>query len=141
MVFVTAGMGGGTGTGAAPIIAKVGREIGALVVAIVTKPFAYESKKRMQIAEHGLKELREHVDALIVIPNQRILSIVDKDVSFMEALAKVDNVLFNATKGIADIISGVGYVNVDFADVRTVMANMGDALMGIGMARGEHRAI
>lgn len=141
MVFVTAGMGGGTGTGAAPVIAKVGREIGALVVAIVTKPFAYESKKRMQIAEHGLKELREHVDALIVIPNQRILSIVDKDVSFMEALAKVDNVLFNATKGIADIISGVGYVNVDFADVRTVMANMGDALMGIGMARGEHRAI
>lgn len=141
MIFVTAGMGGGTGTGAAPVIARVGREMGALVVAIVTKPFAYESRRRMAIAEHGIKELREQVDALIVIPNQRILSIVDKDVPFVEALGKVDAVLYNATKGIADIISGVGYVNVDFADVRTVMANMGDALMGIGMARGEHRAL
>lgn len=141
MIFVTAGMGGGTGTGAAPVIAKVGRELGALVVGIVTKPFSYESRRRMQIAEHGIKELREHVDALIVIPNQRILTIVDKNTSFIEALAKVDAVLYNATKGISDIISGVGYVNVDFADVRTVMANMGDALMGIGMARGEHRAL
>lgn len=141
MIFVTAGMGGGTGTGAAPVIARVGREAGALVVAIVTKPFQYESRRRMQIAEHGIKELREFVDALIVIPNQRILSIVDRDVPFIEALAKVDTVLYNATKGIADIISGVGYVNVDFADVRTVMAGMGDALMGIGTARGEHRSL
>ncbi len=141
MIFVTAGMGGGTGTGAAPVIARVGRELGALVVGIVTKPFAYESKRRMQIAENGIKELRENVDALIVIPNQRILSVVDKNVTFADALAMVDTVLYNATKGIADIISGVGYVNVDFADVRTVMSGMGDALMGIGVASGEHRAI
>lgn len=141
MIFVTAGMGGGTGTGAAPVIARVGRELGALVVGIVTKPFAYESKRRMTIAENGIKDLREHVDALIVIPNQRILSVVDKDVTFAHALAMVDTVLYNATKGIADIISGVGYVNVDFADVRAVMSGMGDALMGIGQASGEHRAI
>jgi cell division protein FtsZ len=141
MVFVTAGMGGGTGTGAAPVIARVGREAGALVVGIVTKPFAYESRRRMARAEQGIKDLRDNVDALIVIPNQRILSIVDRNVPFVEALAKVDTVLYNATKGIADIISGIGYVNVDFADVRTVMAGMGDALMGIGVARGEHRAL
>lgn len=141
MVFVTAGMGGGTGTGAAPVIARIGRDAGALVVGIVTKPFAYESRRRMAIAEQGIKDLRENVDALIVIPNQRILSIVDRNVPFVEALAKVDTVLYNATKGIADIISGIGYVNVDFADVRTVMAGMGDALMGIGVARGEHRAL
>mgnify|MGYP001440983944 CR=1 FL=1 len=141
MIFVTAGMGGGTGTGAAPVIARVGKELGALVVGIVTKPFAYESKRRMSVAENGIKDLRENVDALIVIPNQRILTVVDKDVTFANALAMVDTVLYNATKGIADIISGVGYVNVDFADVRTVMSGMGDALMGIGMARGEHRAI
>lgn len=141
MIFVTAGMGGGTGTGAAPVIARLGREQGALVVGIVTKPFSYESKRRNLIAEQGIKELREHVDALIVIPNQRILTIVDRDVSFIDALAMVDNVLYNATKGIADIISGVGYVNVDFADVRTVMSSAGDALMGIGQARGEHRAL
>ncbi|MEN9795787.1 MAG: hypothetical protein RLZZ150_764 [Bacteroidota bacterium] len=141
MIFVTAGMGGGTGTGAAPVIARVGREIGALVVGIVTKPFAYESKRRANVAENGIKDLREHVDALIVIPNQRILTVVDKNVTFANALAMVDTVLYNATKGIADIISGVGYVNVDFADVRTVMSGMGDALMGIGTASGEHRAI
>ena len=141
MIFVTAGMGGGTGTGAAPVIARVGREMGALVVGIVTKPFGYESKRRMQVAENGIKELRENVDALIVIPNERILSVVDKNVTFADALAMVDTVLYNATKGIADIISGVGYVNVDFADVRTVMSGMGDALMGIGVASGEHRAI
>jgi cell division protein FtsZ len=141
MIFVTAGMGGGTGTLAAPVIARVGREIGALVVGIVTKPFAYESKRRANVAENGIKDLREHVDALIVIPNQRILTVVDKNVTFANALAMVDTVLYNATKGIADIISGVGYVNVDFADVRTVMSGMGDALMGIGTASGEHRAI
>ncbi len=141
MIFVTAGMGGGTGTGAAPVIARLGRELGALVVAIVTKPFDYESKHRMRIAESGIRELRDEVDALIVIPNQRILSVVDKNVPFVEALGRVDAVLYNATKGIADIISGVGYVNVDFADVRAVMSSMGDALMGIGTARGEHRAV
>jgi len=141
MIFVTAGMGGGTGTGAAPVIARLGRELGALVVAIVTKPFDYESKHRMRIAETGVRELRDEVDALIVIPNQRILSVVDKNVPFVEALGRVDAVLYNATKGIADIISGVGYVNVDFADVRAVMSSMGDALMGIGTARGEHRAV
>ncbi|MBU3699669.1 MAG: cell division protein FtsZ [Candidatus Kapabacteria bacterium] len=141
MIFVTAGMGGGTGTGAAPVIARIGRELGALVVGIVTKPFNYESKRRMLVAENGIKDLREHVDALIVIPNQRILTVVDKNVTFANALMMVDNVLYNATKGIADIISGVGYMNVDFADVRTVMSGMGDALMGIGRASGEHRAI
>ncbi len=141
MVFVTAGMGGGTGTGAAPVIARVGRELGALVVGIVTKPFGYESKRRMLVAENGIKDLREHVDALIVIPNERLLSVVDKNVTFADALMMVDTVLYNATKGIADIISGVGYMNVDFADVRTVMSGMGDALMGIGRASGEHRAI
>ena len=141
MVFVTAGMGGGTGTGAAPVIARVGRELGALVVGIVTKPFGYESKRRMLVAENGIKDLREHVDALIVIPNERLLAVVDKNVTFADALMMVDTVLYNATKGIADIISGVGYMNVDFADVRTVMSGMGDALMGIGRASGEHRAI
>ena len=141
MIFVTAGMGGGTGTGAAPVIARIGRELGALVVGIVTKPFNYESKRRMLVAENGIKELRENVDALIVIPNQRLLTVVDKNVTFADALMMVDTVLYNATKGIADIISGVGYMNVDFADVRTVMSGMGDALMGIGRASGEHRAI
>ena len=141
MIFVTAGMGGGTGTGAAPVIARVGRELGALVVAIVTKPFKYESKRRMMLAEAGIKELREHVDALIVIPNERLLEVIDQHVPFGNAMMMVDTVLYNATKGIADIITGVGYMNVDFADVRTVMSGMGDALMGIGRASGEHRAI
>lgn len=141
MIFVTAGMGGGTGTGAAPAIARVGRELGALVVAIVTKPFKYESKRRMTQAEAGIKELREQVDALIVIPNERLLEVIDQHVPFGNAMMMVDTVLYNATKGIADIITGVGYMNVDFADVRTVMSGMGDALMGIGRASGEHRAI
>ena len=141
MIFVTAGMGGGTGTGAAPVIARVGKELGALVVGIVTKPFNYESKRRGAFAEAGIKELRENVDALIVIPNERILSIIDPKLPVMAALGLVDQVLYNATKGIADIISGVGYVNVDFADVRSVMSNMGDALMGIGVGTGERRAI
>lgn len=141
MIFVTAGMGGGTGTGAAPVIARVGKEMGALVVGIVTKPFSYESKRRAALAEAGIKELRENVDALIVIPNERILSIIDPKLPVVAALGLVDQVLYNATKGIADIISGVGYVNVDFADVRSVMSNMGDALMGIGVASGELRAL
>jgi cell division protein FtsZ len=141
MIFVTAGMGGGTGTGAAPVIARIGRELGALVVGIVTKPFKFEARRRMSVAEQGLRELRDEVDALIVIPNERILSIIDANVSFTDAMGMVDDVLFNATKGIADIISGTGFINVDFADVRAVMTNMGDALMGIGVARGENREI
>lgn len=141
MVFVTAGMGGGTGTGGAPVIARIGRELDALVVGIVTKPFTWEARKRAQSAEHGINELRRHVDALIVIPNQKLMGIIDKNTTFVQAFQKVDDVLYNATKGIADIISGNGYVNVDFADVRTIMKNKGDALMGIGIARGENRAI
>lgn len=141
MVFVTAGMGGGTGTGAAPLVAQIAHDIGALVVGIVTKPFKWEAAKRSQVAERGVEELRKHVDALIVIPNQRLLSIIDKHTSVKEAFLKVDDVLYNATRGISDIISGAGYINVDFADVRTVMKNTGDALMGTGYAKGEHRAI
>lgn len=140
MIFVTAGMGGGTGTGGAPVIARIGRELDCLVVGIVTKPFAWEAKKRAHSADHGVNELRKHVDALIVIPNQRLMGIIDKNTSFVQAFQKVDDVLYNATKGIADIISGNGYVNVDFADVRTIMKNKGDALMGIGIARGDERA-
>lgn len=141
MVFVTAGMGGGTGTGAAPVIAKIAREIGALVVGIVTKPFKWEAGKRGQVAERGVEDLRKNVDALIVIPNQRLMSIIDKHTSFRDAFLRVDDVLYNATRGISDIISGVGYINVDFADVRTIMRNTGDALMGTGFAKGENRAV
>lgn len=141
MVFVTAGMGGGTGTGAAPLVAQIAHDMGALVVGIVTKPFKWEAAKRGQVAERGVEELRKHVDALIVIPNQRLLSIIDKHTSVKEAFLKVDDVLYNATRGISDIISGAGYINVDFADVRTVMKSTGDALMGTGYAKGEHRAI
>jgi cell division protein FtsZ len=141
MVFVTAGMGGGTGTGAAPFVAKIARELGALVVGIVTKPFKWEAAKRAAVAERGTEELRRHVDALIVIPNQRLMSVIDKHTSFKEAFQKVDEVLSNATRGISDIISGTGYINVDFADVRTIMKNTGDALMGTGIAKGEHRAV
>lgn len=140
MIFVTAGMGGGTGTGAAPVIAQLGRELGALVVGIVTKPFKWEARRRMQIALEGIELLRRQVDALIVIPNQRLMDIIEPTTSFIEAFQRVDDVLYNATRGIADIISGNGYVNVDFADVRTIMKNKGDAIMGIGAARGEYRA-
>ena len=140
MVFVTAGMGGGTGTGGAPVVARIGRELGALVVGIVTNPFNFEAKKRSAVAEQGIAELRQYVDALIVIPNEKLLSIIDKNTSFIEAFQKVDDVLYNATRGISDIISGNGYINVDFADVRSIMKDMGDALMGIGIASGEHRA-
>lgn len=141
MVFITAGMGGGTGTGGAPVVARLAQELGALVVAIVTKPFHWEARHRMQIAEAGIAELRKHVDALIVVPNQRLLSIIDRHTSVREAFQRVDEVLYNATRGIADIISGCGYINVDFADVRTIMKGMGEALMGMGRARGEHRAV
>ncbi len=141
MLFVTAGMGGGTGTGGAPIIAQLGQELGALVVGIVTQPFAWEGRKRFTVAENGIAELRQNVDALIVIPNHRLLEIISADTSLEEAFQKVDEVLYNATKGIADIISCHGLVNVDFADVRTVMKGMGDALMGIGSASGPNRAV
>ena len=140
MIFITGGMGGGTGTGAAPALAKISQEQGSLVVAIVTRPFIWEGRKRANVAEDGIKELREYVDALIVIPNQRLLEIIDKNTSFGEAFQKVDEVLYNATRGISDIISNHGVVNVDFADVKTIMKGMGDALMGIGSATGENRA-
>jgi cell division protein FtsZ len=140
MIFVTAGMGGGTGTGAAPVIAQLGRELGALVVGIVTKPFKWEARRRMQVALEGIELLRRQVDALIVIPNQRLMDIIEPTTSFVEAFQRVDDILYNATRGIADIISGNGYVNVDFADVRTIMKNKGDAIMGIGTATGEYRS-
>ncbi len=141
MVFVTAGMGGGTGTGGAPVVASIARDLGALTVGIVTKPFQWEARKRMNVAVHGIEELRKQVDALIVIPNQKLMSIIDKHTTFRDAFHKVDDVLHNATRGIADIISGHGFINVDFADVKTIMSNTGDALMGTGVAKGEHRAV
>jgi cell division protein FtsZ len=140
MVFVTAGMGGGTGTGAAPVVAELARESGALTVGIVTKPFAFEGRKRMEQGEIGLRALRDRVDTLIVIPNQRLLSIVMKDTPLLAAFRMADDVLHQATKGISDLILVPGIVNLDFADVRTIMGNMGDAIMGTGTASGEHRA-
>ncbi len=141
MVFITAGMGGGTGTGAAPTVAQIAKEVGALTVGIVTKPFSFEGKKRQTQAEKGIAELKDHVDTLIVIPNQRLISIVDRGTTLIEAFRLADNILLQATRGISDLISVPGMVNVDFADVRTVMAQMGDALMGVGVAEGEHRAV
>lgn len=140
MVFVTAGMGGGTGTGAAPVIAQIAREMGALTVAVVTKPFIFEAPKRMKIAEQGLTNLRESVDTLIQIPNQRLLSIVDKKTTVLEAFSRADEVLLNAVQGISDLINISGHINLDFADVRTVMMGRGLALMGTGFAEGENRA-
>ncbi len=140
MVFVTAGMGGGTGTGAAPVIAQLAREAGALTVGVVTKPFAFEGKQRMRRAEAGLQSLTEHVDTLITIPNEKLMSIADDDLTFVEAFRKADEVLFQAVKGISDLITLNGIINVDFADVRTVMNGMGRALMGTGCAKGEGRA-
>lgn len=141
MVFVTAGMGGGTGTGGAPIIASIAKSIGALVVGIVTKPFRWEGKRRMINAEQGIQELKQHVDSLIVIPNERLLSILDKNTNAFTAFDKPNEVLYEATRGIADIITIEGLINVDFADVRSVMSQSGDALMGCGIASGENRAI
>jgi cell division protein FtsZ len=140
LVFVTAGLGGGTGTGAAPIVGQLARELGALSIAIVTKPFEFEGKKRMHQAEIGLAELRKTVDTVIVVPNQRLLSVVGKGTTFRDALKKADEVLLQATRGISDLISVTGDVNVDFADVRTVMANRGPALMGTGRGQGDNRA-
>ena len=141
MVFVTAGMGGGTGTGAAPVIAEIAKEHGALTVGVVTKPFRCEGLPRMRVAENGLAELKEQVDTLIVIPNQRLLSIVSKDTTLAEAFKMADEVLLQATRGISDLISIPGLINLDFNDVRTVMLQGGDALMGIGSERGEERAV
>ena len=140
MVFVTAGMGGGTGTGAAPVIAQLAREAGALTVGVVTKPFAFEGKQRMRRAESGLAALSEHVDTLITIPNEKLMSLADDDMTFVEAFRKADEVLYQAVKGISDLITLNGIINVDFADVRTVMSGMGRALMGTGCAKGEGRA-
>ncbi len=141
MVFITAGLGGGTGTGGGPVIAEVAREMGALTVAIVTKPFHFEGKKRMKQAEEGLANLKMTADALITIPNQRLLSISGKSMTLLEAFKKADEVLFHAAKGISDIIVGHGIINLDFADVRTVMAETGMALMGTGIASGENRSV
>jgi cell division protein FtsZ len=141
LVFITAGMGGGTGTGAAPVIAEMAREMGALTIGIVTKPFLFEGKKRMRQAEMGLAELKRAADTVIVVPNERLLSVVGKGTSFRDALKKADEVLLHATQGISDLIHVTGEVNVDFADVRTVMQCRGPAIMGTGFGRGEHRAV
>jgi cell division protein FtsZ len=141
MIFITAGMGGGTGTGGAPVIARLAREVGALTVGVVTKPFIFEGKKRMRQAEEGIEELKQCVDTLIVIPNQRLLSIAAKTTTMLEAFHKADDVLLQAVRGISDLIITPGLINLDFADVRTVMAEMGLALMGAASASGENRAI
>jgi cell division protein FtsZ len=141
MIFVTAGMGGGTGTGAAPVISEVARGMGCLTVAVVTKPFQFEGGKRVRQAEEGLKELRKACDTLIVIPNQRLLGVVDRNTPLVQAFKVVDDVLRQAVKGIADLIVIPGLVNVDFADVRTVMSHMGRAVMGMGISKGEKRAV
>lgn len=141
MVFITAGMGGGTGTGAAPVIAKKAKEMGILTVGIVTKPFEFEGQARMEAAVYGLEKLRPHVDTLIVVPNQRLLSVSSRETSLLQAFRESDNVLRQGVQGIAEIIAVPGLINVDFADVRTVMENKGTALMGIGIASGENRAI
>ncbi|MCU0616736.1 MAG: cell division protein FtsZ [Gemmatimonadaceae bacterium] len=140
LVFVTCGMGGGTGTGAAPVICQLARDAGALTVGIVTRPFLFEGRKRMRQAEEGIAEMRKHVDTMIVVPNERLLAVVGKGIPFHEALKKADEVLLHATQGISVLISETGLVNVDFADVRTVMQNGGSALMGTGIGRGESRA-
>jgi cell division protein FtsZ len=140
MVFVTAGMGGGTGTGAAPVIAQVAKEMGALTVAVVTKPFFFEGKRRQQQAERGIKELREIVDSIITIPNDRLLTLASKKASFVDMLGKADEVLFHAVKGISDLIMVPGLINLDFADVKAVMEEMGLAMMGTGIASGDGRA-
>ena len=141
MVFVTCGMGGGTGTGAAPIIAEIAQDLGALTVGIVTKPFRFEGKKRMDQAEAGIVELKKHVDTLIVIPNDRLRDIIDKTTPMMAAFKEVDNVLMRGVQSISDLIAVAGLVNLDFADVKTVMSKKGSAIIGIGIGIGENRAI
>lgn len=141
MVFVTCGLGGGTGTGAAPIIAEIAQEQGALTVAIVTKPFKFEGRRRMENAEVGLAELRKHVDTIIVIPNDRLRDIIDRSTPIVDAFKEVDNVLRRAVQSISDLIAVSGLVNLDFADVKAVMQNRGNAIIGIGIGEGENRAI
>ncbi|MCU0581667.1 MAG: cell division protein FtsZ [Syntrophales bacterium] len=141
MVFITAGEGGGTGTGGAPVVAEIAKEIGALTVAIVTKPFPFEGKRRILQAEEGILALRKIVDTLIVVPNQRLLSLGGRNLSFPEAFKKVDDILYNAVKGISDLITIPGLINLDFADVKSIMSEMGLALMGTGNATGENRAV
>ena len=141
MVFITCGMGGGTGTGAAPIIAQMAQDVGALTVAVVTKPFSFEGSRRRSVAEEGILQLGEHVNTLITIPNDRLLKFVERNTNFTEAMTIADDVLRQAVQGIADIITVPGLINRDFADVRTVMQGMGHAIMGIGSASGEHRAV
>jgi cell division protein FtsZ len=141
MVFITAGAGGGTGTGAAPVVAEIARELGALSVGIVTKPFGFEGSRRAAQAEVGIEELAEVVDTLIVVPNNRLLSVLDKRVTMVDAFAVADDVLRQGVQGIADLVTLPGLINLDFADVRTVMSNAGTAVLGIGMGTGEHRAV
>ncbi|MGR0278798.1 cell division protein FtsZ [Marinomonas dokdonensis] len=140
MVFITAGMGGGTGTGAAPVIAKVARELGILTVAVVTRPFPFEGRRRAKVADEGVKELRDNVDSLITVPNERLLPVLGKNISLLKAFGEANNVLYNAVQGITDLIMRPGLINVDFADVRTVMSEMGLAMMGTGSASGDDRA-
>jgi cell division protein FtsZ len=141
MVFITAGMGGGTGTGSAPVVARIAKQTGALTVAVVTKPFMFEGRRRMRQAEEGLAELRAEVDTLIVIPNERLLAVVDKSCSLTDSFAVADEILLKATKGISDLVTVPGLVNLDFADVKAVMSNRGNALMGTGRASGGNRAV
>lgn len=140
MIFITGGMGGGTGTGAAPVVAKIARETGALTVGVVTKPFLFEGQERMRLALQGIEELKKEVDALITIPNDRLLAIVDRETTVKSAFEQCDNVLKQAVEGISDLITMPGIINVDFADIRSVMENAGSALMGVGLATGEKRA-
>jgi cell division protein FtsZ len=140
MLFITAGMGGGTGTGAAPVIAEIAKELGILTVAVVTKPFSFEGK-RNQIAEEGLKELRSYVDSLIVIPNEKLMNVLGADVTFINAFSAANEVLYNSVSGISDIINHTGLINVDFSDVKTVMAEMGSAIIGSGVFEGDNRAV
>lgn len=140
MVFVTAGMGGGTGTGAAPVVAEIAKELGILTVAVVTKPFLFEGRQRSLVAEEGIARLSQHVDSLITIPNNKLLTVLGKNISLINAFKAANNVLLGAVQGIADLITRPGLINVDFADVRTVMSEMGMAVMGTGLARGEERA-
>jgi cell division protein FtsZ len=141
MVFVTAGMGGGTGTGSAPVIAEIAKDMGILTVAVVTRPFRFEGPRRARIADEGIDNLRDHVDTVIVIPNDRLLNVVEKKATLIEAFKEADDVLRQGVQGISDIITIPGLINVDFADVKAVMADAGTALMGIGFAEGDHRAI
>ena len=141
MVFITAGMGGGTGTGAAPVVAEIAKEMGILTVAVITKPFPFEGRKRLAIAEQGIRELAEHVDSLITIPNEKLMDVLGKGSTLLDAFKAANDVLLGAVKGIADLIMRPGMINVDFADVSTVMSEMGMAMMGTGYARGENRAV